>query len=131
MYHLVLYRDPGFLKNRTNVISVKDTTFLHDRAPCMSALATQNLLKANKIDYFGNAEWPGSSPDLNACENMGSILNDRVENCISETGGELREVVLGVLEAMEFEVELFISLLRSYPARLGAVRAANGGHKKY
>lgn len=120
-----------FLKNKHNVLSVKDTTFLHDRAPCMSALATQNLLKANKIDFFGNNEWPGSSPDLNACENLGSILKGRVENRITETGGELRQVVTEVLEEMEFEEELFVSLLTSYPTRLNAVRAANGGHTKY
>ena len=61
-----------FLKNWQNVIDIKDTTFLHDRAPCMSALATQNMLTANGIDFFGNGEW------LNAWENLGAILKDRV-----------------------------------------------------
>jgi hypothetical protein len=59
-----------FLKNKNSVLSVKDTTFLHDRAPGMSTHASQNMLKANKVDYFGNNEWLGSSPDLNACENL-------------------------------------------------------------
>ena len=42
----------SFLRNSENVLSTIETTFLHDRAPCMSALATQNLLKANKVDFF-------------------------------------------------------------------------------
>ena len=45
-----------FLKNPRNVLDVKNITFLHDRAPCMSALATQKILKVN--DYFGNSERP-------------------------------------------------------------------------
>ena len=120
-----------FLNDKRNVLSVQDTTFLHDRAPCMSALATQNMLKANKIDYFGNGEWPGSSPDLNACENLGSILKGRVENRLSETGDDLRQVLLDVLQELEFDQELFTSLLTSYPTRINAIRAAKGGHTKY
>ena len=57
-----------FLKSPENVMCPDETTFLHDRAPCMSALATQHLLRVNDIDFFGNSEWPGSLPDLNACE---------------------------------------------------------------
>ena len=120
-----------FLKDKNSVLSVKDTTFLHDRAPCMSALATQNLLKANEIDCFGNNEWPGSSPDLNACENLGSILKGRVENRLLETGGDLQQVLVSVLEELEFDDELFTSLLTSYPTRINAVREAKGGHTKY
>ena len=50
----------------------------HDRAPCMKALTTQAVLRNNQVDFFGNDEWPGSSTDLNACENLGAILKDRV-----------------------------------------------------
>lgn len=120
-----------FLKSSENVLSIKETTFLHDRAPCMSALATQNLLKANKVDFFGNDEWPGASPDLNACEHLGAILKDRVEQRLQNAGEDLLLTVANVLEKMEFDRELFVSLLESYPARLKAVRAAAGGHTKY
>ena len=41
-----------------------ETTFLYETAYCMSALATQSLLKAEKIDFLRNYEWLGSSPDL-------------------------------------------------------------------
>ena len=120
-----------FLKNRRNVISVKDTTFLHDRAPCMKALATQNMLKANRIDFFGNGEWPGSSPDLNPCENMGAIVKDRVEKRLLVSGEALEEALFHVLSELEYDTELFVSLLESYPSRLTSVREANGGHTRY
>ena len=45
----------------------------------MKALWTQNLLKDNNVDLFGNEERPGKSPDLNACENVGSNVKDEVE----------------------------------------------------
>ena len=97
----------------------------------MSAHATQNMLKANKIDFFGNDEWPGSSPDLNACENLGAILKGRVEHRLLETGGDLRETLNEVLNELEYDTELFAALLTSYPTRLNAVREAKGGHTKY
>lgn len=120
-----------FLKKEENVINVTETTFLHDRAPCMSALATQNLLKVNKIDFFGNNEWPGASPDLNACEHMGAILKERVEQRITNTGVGLELALNAELKALEYDQNLFTSLLRSYPARLDALRKAGGSHTKY
>lgn len=120
-----------FLKNPGNVLNVNETTFLHDRAPCMKAFATQNLLKANQIDFFGNSEWPGASPDLNACEHMGSIVKDRVEKRIHMSRENLRTALDHVLKELEFDTDLFISLLRSYPERMNAVRKAGGGHTSY
>ena len=40
-----------FLKNRENVLSIKETTFLLDRASCMKALATQKFFKDKKVDF--------------------------------------------------------------------------------
>ena len=76
-----------FLKNPENVMCPYQTTFLHDRAPRMSALATQHLLRANNIEFVGKSEWPGYSLDLNACENLGAILKDRVESRLALTNG--------------------------------------------
>ena len=55
-----------FLQDLQNVLDVTQVTFLHNKAPCMKAFWTQNLLKDNNLDFFGNEEWPGNSPDLNA-----------------------------------------------------------------
>ena len=85
----------------------------------------------SRVDLFRNAEWPQSSPDLNACEHMGAILMDRVEKRMQNTREQLLPALTHVLEEMEFERNLFVSLLDLYPARLDAVRSANGGVTKY
>ena len=130
-----------FKQRLSNVLSTKETVFLHDRAPymiavhdrapCIKALATQSLLTANNIDYFGNAEWPGSSPDLNSCENVGAIIKKRVEDHLRETPVALEDALEHILRNMEYETELFISLLQSYPSRLEAVTNASGGNTRY
>ncbi|KAK3886486.1 hypothetical protein Pcinc_009356 [Petrolisthes cinctipes] len=56
-----------FVWNKENILSIKETTFLYDRASCMSALATHNYLKVNKADFFRNDEEPQASTNLNAC----------------------------------------------------------------
>ncbi|CAF0818695.1 unnamed protein product, partial [Didymodactylos carnosus] len=109
----------------------------YDNAPCYKANATQQLLKNSGIDFFDRTEWPGSSPDLNVAENVGSILMDKVESLmISERGPTNSSVVFlehlqNVLHELKNEKELFESLLKSYPQRLKAVRKANGGHTRY
>ena len=129
--NILIERVIPFLKDQGNVISVDDTTLLHDRALCMKALATQALLRNNQVDFFGNDEWPGSSPDLNACENMGAIVKDRVEKRLSVSNDDLEAALARVLGDLEFDTELFTSLLESYPARLEAVKKAGGGHTRY
>ena len=66
-----------------------------------------------------------------SCEHLGAILKERVEQRLQNAGEDLLLTVANVLEEMEFDHELFVSLLESYPARLEAVRAAAGGHTKY
>ena len=120
-----------FLKKQENDLCIKETTFLHDRASCMSALATQKFLKDKKVDFFGNDEWPGGSPDINVCENLGAILKYRVEEHIHTTKEDLQTALNKVLAGMEFDCELFVSLLESYPERLKKVHLAGGGHIGY
>jgi hypothetical protein len=69
-----------FLNNRRNVLSVKDVCFLHDKAPCFTANATQDLLTKSGLDLFTATECPGASPDLNAAEHFGAVLKDKVES---------------------------------------------------
>ena len=127
-----------FLRDRRNVIDKNEVTFLHDKAPCMKAIRTQQLLRQNEIDFFDNTQWPGSSPDLNVAENLGAIMKDRVEDALqvfSEVERSKPEILMNslndVLQEMSDDTELFEKLLRSYPDRLRAVREAKGWHTRY
>lgn len=125
-----------FLENEENVIDREQVTFLHDKAPCVKALATQQMLRDFNIDFFNNTQWPGNSPDLNPCENLGSIVKDRVESKMHNERDRFSmptfsRVLNSVLENLRNENTLFEALLRSFPDRLAAVVAARGGHTKY
>jgi len=92
----------------------------------------------HEVDFFGNTEWPGNSPDLNPCENVGAIVKMKVEEkMLAETGENryslvtLRKNLLEVLLELENDTGLFESLLSSFPDRLEAIRAANGGQTKF
>lgn len=127
-----------FLRNPENVLDPDEVCFLHDMAPCFRANETQKLMKDSGIDFFDRTEWPGNSPDLNAAEHLGAIMKDRVESkMIQEQGPNrylketLQQHLVDILSEMEFDTELFESLLRSYPSRLRAVRENNGYHTKF
>ena len=128
-----------FLRDEENVLNVEATTFLHDKAPCMKAIATQQLLRTNNIDFFDNSQWPGSSPDLNVCENLGAILKNNVDEVLSTKYSDserlshsvLLKSIKNELKTMSKNTDLFERLLRSYPSRLAAVRAAKGKATDY
>lgn len=127
-----------FLNDPDNVLVVGETTFLHDKAPCMRANATQQLLKENGIDYWGNDIWPGNSPDLNAAESIGAIIKDEVETLMLKESGQgrysketLQRNLENVLRSLENREDLFLNLLCSYPNRFKAVLRAQGGHTEY
>ena len=123
-----------FLKDRQNVISVSDVTFLHDNAPCCKALATQALLRESGIDFFSSSEWPGSSPDLNPAEHIGAIIKDRVEDYLRRGGDNshaaLRQAIEPALTEMRGNTELFERLC-SYPPRIKAVFESRGRPTDY
>ncbi len=77
----------------------------------MSALTTQNLLKNNGINVFGNSECPGSP-----YEHLGAILKQRVENWITNGGVSLHVVLNEEMETLKSDKELFGRLLASYPS---------------
>lgn len=127
-----------FLNEEENVIKVGETTFVHDRAPCMRANATQLLLEENRIKFWGNNMWPGNSPDINPTENLGEIVKHRVERLMHLEKGQgrysretLQKNLDIVLTELEFDEELFQDLLCSMPDRLRQVREANGGETDY
>ena len=63
-------------------------------------------------------------------------MKDRVETLLHRNPTKLRRETLmnaltEVLTGMENDSQLFQKLLHSFPARLEAVRAAQGGHTNY
>lgn len=124
-----------FLKDEQNVISVPHVTLLHDKAPMFKSLATQQLLRDSGVDFFSNNEWPGSSPDLNPAEHIGAIIKEEVEKklLISKDGSQeaLMTAIQDVLHDIQDNVDLFQSLLRSYPKRIQAVLQNGGGPTGY
>ncbi len=118
-------------KNEINVIDVKETTFLDDKAPCISAITTQSLLKANNIDFFGNDKWSVASPHLNNSENIGAILQQSVEISLEKSGRTLNDFIRTELGKFEFDTKLFSYLLLSYPDHLDVVRKVSGEHTKF
>ena len=127
-----------WLKDKKNVRSPKKVVFLHDKAPCMKARATQQLLRESGIDFFDNSEWPGNSPDLNPAENVGAILKDRVEATLDRRRSkspvamkQLRAIVGKCCRALAKDKPLFKRLLKSFLKRRKAVLLAKGGHTDY
>ena len=124
-----------FLKKKRNVLDVNETTFLHDKAPCMKVIAAQQLIRSNKVDFFDNSQWPGSSPDLNVMENLGALLKDRVEASLSDFIATDKDFLLQIfeyeLDEMSKDTDLFARLLPSYPSRLVEVKRNNGYTTKY
>ena len=108
-----------FLRNEENVLDVNEVVFLHDKAPCFKAMQTQELFRNSGIDFFDNTQWPGNSPDLNPCENVGAIIKDKVEDQLHRNPDRLRRetlqnILTDVLHTLEDDTELFERLLRSF-----------------
>ncbi|CAF3703691.1 unnamed protein product [Rotaria sp. Silwood1] len=127
-----------FLRNPTNVLDTNEVIFLHDKAPCMKANATQHLLEDEGVNFWGNSIWPGNSPDMNPAENIGAIIKDKVEELmISEDRRDrydydvLKANLENTLSDLEDDTDLFINLLCSMRKRFDALEAAGGGHTSF
>ncbi len=128
-----------FLRNEENVIDPDEVIFVQNRAPCMRANQTQHLFQDNDVKFLGNDLWPENSPDLNAAEQIVTIIKDEVEKkmlskkirhsrYLEET---LKMHVSDVLTNMETNTDLYENLLCSHPSRLRAVKKANDRHTDY
>ena len=120
------------------VVDPSIALYAHDKAPMQSALATQALFEEKNIDYLGNDEWSGGSPDLNPTENLGSIVMDRVDKAIFASRAENKygydnfvKITQKILKEVAEDRSLLRKLMASMPARFQAVKDAKGGHTRY
>ncbi|CAF1317657.1 unnamed protein product [Rotaria sordida] len=127
-----------FLRDPANVLDTDEVIFLHDKAPCMKANATQHLLEDEAMKFWGYSIWPGNSPDMNPAENIGAIIKDKVEELMSSEDRQnrynydiLKTNVENILKDLENDTDLFIDLLCSMRKRLDALKAAGGGHTNF
>ncbi|CAF0900670.1 unnamed protein product [Rotaria sordida] len=127
-----------FLRDPANVLDTDEVIFLHDKASCMKANATQHLLEDEGMKFWGNSIWPGNSPDMNPAENIGAIIKDKVEELMSSEDRQnrynydiLKTNVENTLKDLENDTDLFIDLLCSMRKRFDALKAAGGGHTNF
>ena len=94
-------------------------------------LRTRDCKKVRNVDQI--VSWT-----FGIAKNLEAILKDRVEESLSKDLGNSRsskdrllEIIEEELRVMSEDIELLQALLKSYPARLDAVRNAGGYHTEY
>ena len=82
------------------------------------SISIQTMLTNNEIDFLGNDEWTGGSPDLNPPENLEVILMDRVDTRIRDSKANqnyatktLKKITKKVLNELANDTELLEKLI--------------------
>ena len=85
------------------------------------AQASQDMLDERGIDFLGNEEWPGNSPDLNPTENLGATIMDRFDIALrgsqaanNYSTAHCRKILEKVLQDLATDTGLFESLITNY-----------------
>jgi hypothetical protein len=127
-----------FFHDPTNVLDMNEVIFLHDKAPCLKANATQQFVEGEGMKFWGNWIWPGNSADMNPAENIGAIIKDKVEELVASEDRKdrynydiLKINVENTLKNLDNDTDLFIDLLCSRRKRFDALKAAGGGHTNF
>ncbi|CAF1517894.1 unnamed protein product [Didymodactylos carnosus] len=128
----------SFLRNPINILDTNEVIFLHDKAPCMKANATQHLPEDEGVNFWGNSIWPGNSPDMNPAENIGAINKDKVEELMTSEDRRdrynydvLKTNLENTLKDLEDDTDLFIDLLCSMRKIFDALDAAREDHTRF
>jgi DDE superfamily endonuclease/Transposase len=110
--------------------------FMHDNAPCHTAVKVTKYLKQRRIHTM---KWPAQSPDLNPIENLWTMFKEAFHKRLVQEGikPSTRLEVLQRCKDIMKEVwsmqgmELIRKLVESMSRRCAAVIAARGGYTKY
>ena len=126
---------PSTTRDPSNVLDTDEVLFLHDKAPCMKANATQHLLEDEDVNFWGNSIWPGNSSNMNPAGKVGAIIKDKVEELMANEDRRDRYNYDALKTNLENTIQdledLFSDLLCSMRKRFDGLKAADGGHKKF
>ena len=105
-----------------------DGIFQHDLAPCHTARRTRSFVEQNNTLILS---WSGNSPDINAIENLWSVIKARLKrfDC-----GTMEKLIASVIQVWFHDDELkkiCCTLVESMPNCVRSVIAARGGHTNY
>lgn len=120
---------------------VTSSCLLHDNAPGWRANATQAMLRDERFDSFpssGEGRYPPYSPFFNPCEMLGAYIQNQVEARLMAGPAEaklktpaVRAALLFVLRANEYNSDMFVRLLRTFPHSLRLAKASDGKPIRY
>lgn len=101
---------------------------MQDGAPCHTARSIKNIFSTHNIPVL---PWPGNFPDLNAIENVWSLLKSKVYSLPNPTLTILKQNITDVWENSPEIKEIIERCYESMPDRISAVISAKGGPTKY
>ena len=100
----------------------------HDNAPCHKARVVTGWLADNQVQVL---PWPAFSPDMNAIENIWSILKRKVHQQATTSRQQLIQRVLHVWNTDEELHDACHTVVGNMPTRLQKLRQARGGYTGY
>ena len=93
------------------------------------ANTTRRWLATNQIRVFFDNRWPPNSPDMNPIEHLWPMVTRRLAGRVFAGREALWDALVQAFgDISPVEVN---ALYESMPARLAALKVANGGHTRY
>lgn len=104
-------------------------TLLQDNDPKHKSKKVVDFLQSQNIDFIKSNEWPSYSPDLNAIENIWSILKQNIAKRNPKTKASLIKFIKE--EWCKIDDEIIKRTINTMKNRMELVIKENGGKTKY